>query len=277
MATVNTQSGTTYSALGNNTFVVNDGADITIANFGGVGTSSRPAASILAELDVLKFQGSTQLNFINMQLAQVGQDLVISFAGNATKVTLTNFTLENLDNLGYKGIGNILFNGDTSIQDSFDVVNADEQPTSVLRRYTSTFLNDLDNTVSGKDDANDVINGQGGNDTLYGLGGNDVLRGDAGNDVLVGGVGNDTVTGGSGSDTFVLAIGAGTDTVTDFVSTQDFIGLTGGLTVADLSVSLGTGANVNDTVVSLANGTQTLAILKGVQISNISDISFKTV
>jgi Ca2+-binding RTX toxin-like protein len=277
MATVNTQSGTTYSALGNNTFVVNDGADITIANFGGVGTSSRPSASILAELDVLKFQGSTQLNFINMQLAQVGQDLVISFAGNATKVTLTNFTLENLDNLGYKGIGNILFNGDTAIQDSFDVVNADEQPTSVLRRYTSTFLNDLDNTVSGKDDANDVINGQGGNDTLYGLGGNDVLRGDAGNDTLVGGIGNDTVTGGSGSDTFVLAIGAGTDTVTDFVSTQDFIGLTGGLTVADLSVSLGTGANVNDTVVSLANGTQTLAVLKGVQISSISDISFKTV
>jgi serralysin len=277
MTTVHTQSGSTYSGAGNNTFVVNDGADITIADFGGIGLSNRPSASILAELDVLKFQGSNQLNFINMQLAQVGRNLVISFAGNDTRVTLTNFTMENLDNLGYRGIGNILFNGDTSILDSFDVINADAQPTSVLRRYTSTFLNDLDNTVSGKNDANDVINGQGGNDTLFGLGGNDVLRGDAGNDTLIGGVGNDIVTGGSGSDTFVLAIGAGTDTVTDFVSAQDFIGLTGGLTVADLSVSLGTGSNASNTIISLANGTQTLAVLQGVQINNISDISFKTV
>lgn len=270
---------------GQNTFVVNNGENLIITDFGGVGTGNRPSANVLGELDTLKFQGSPDLNFKNMELTEVnnidgGKDLVINFTGNSTQVTLKNFSLENLENLGLKGgTGNILFDGDTTIKDSFDVIDANAQISQVNREYTATFLNDLDNNVMGKDNSNDVINGQGGNDSLYGLSGKDILRGDGGNDVLVGGSGNDILTGGSGSDTFVLAAGSGTDTITDFAST-DVIGLSGGLTINDLTISWGTGANTtNDTSIIMSTGgtQEVLAILQGVQINNISEISFLNV
>lgn len=275
-----------FSGLGGqNTFVVNNGENLIITDFGGAGTGNRPSANVLGELDTLKFQGSPDLNFKNMELTEVnnidgGKDLVINFTGNSTQVTLKNFSLENLENLGLKGgTGNILFDGDTTIKDSFDVIDANAQISQVNRAYIATFLNDLDNNVMGKDNSNDVINGQGGNDSLYGLSGKDILRGDDGNDVLVGGSGNDILTGGSGSDTFVLAAGSGTDTITDFTST-DVIGLSSGLTINDLTISWGTGANTtNDTSIIMSTGgtQEVLAILQGVQINNISDISFLNV
>ncbi|MCU0565057.1 MAG: hypothetical protein MUF49_00480 [Oculatellaceae cyanobacterium Prado106] len=272
MATVNTQSGLTYSGSGGkNTFVIDEGSAVTITDFGGVGKKNRPSASILSELDTLKFQGAPLLNFVNLKLDQVGADVVISFMGSSTQVTLKDFSLENLDNIGFKkGTGNILFNGETRIQDSFDVVDADAQINTVARRFVSTFLNDLDNTVSGKDNSNDIINGMGGNDTLFGLGGNDTLRGNAGQDMLVGGLGNDIVKGGGGSDTFVLATGAGTDRIIDFNNLVDKIGLTEGLAIADLTLSLGSG----NTLVTQTSTSEVLATLQGVQITDITTIQF---
>jgi Ca2+-binding RTX toxin-like protein len=60
-----------------------------------------------------------------------------------------------------------------------------------------TGSNDL---LTGKDNVNDTINGNGGHDTLYGLSGDDVLTGSAGNDTLYGGAGNDRLEGGTGGD-----------------------------------------------------------------------------
>ncbi len=87
---------------------------------------------------------------------------------------LKDFALENLDNLSKApgatvNLGNILFDGDRTIQDSFDVFNAEDIRKFLFNRNTVTFLNDLDNVVFGFND--DVINGQGGNDRLFGLGG----------------------------------------------------------------------------------------------------------
>ena len=128
-----------------------------------------------------------------------------------------------LDNLSEatgasEDIGNILFDGQAKIEDSFDVFNANQQRGKVFNKNSVTFLNDLDNNTQGFNDSNDVINGQGGNDKLEGLSGDDLLRGGAGNDTLTGGVANDTLTGGPGNDLFVLAAGAGTGTITDFTS-----------------------------------------------------------
>ena len=50
------------------------------------------------------------------------------------------------------------------------------------------------NTLEGKDDEPDTINGFGGNDTLFGFGGDDTLDGGAEGDVINGGNGFDTVS-----------------------------------------------------------------------------------
>jgi Ca2+-binding RTX toxin-like protein len=107
-------------------------------------------------------------------------------------------------------------------------------------------------TLTGRDNVNDVINGNDGNDTLYGLSGDDTLRGGAGNDNLYGGAGNDkleggagtdyldggdgndrldggvgsdTLRGGAGNDVFVFAKGGGNDLIADFTAGQDKIDL----------------------------------------------------
>jgi len=87
---------------------------------------------------------------------------VIGFEGIPdVEARLVNFDLEDLDNrlMAYLS-GNILFNGQTEIQDSFDVANANQNLERVFNQDTVTFLNDLDNDTKGWDDSNDVINGQ---------------------------------------------------------------------------------------------------------------------
>lgn len=85
----------------------------------------------------------------------------------------------------------------------------------------------------------DRIGGKSGNDRLFGDAGDDQIWGDDGDDLIRGGLGNDTLTGdnfsgGQGTDTFVLAIGEGTDIITDFKVGTDFIGLADGLTFGQL-------------------------------------------
>ncbi|MGQ9873210.1 alkaline phosphatase [Leptodesmis sp.] len=187
-------------------------------DFGGISRGVNPSSSTIAELDTIKLEGSG-LTARNMLLTQDGDDLIITFEGIAnTGVILRNFALENLDNLtkatgASVDLGNILFDGQTTFQDSFDVFNKDDVRTVVFNRNTVTFLNDLDNTVSGFHDSDDVINGQGGNDRLYGLDGNDILRGGDGNDWLFAGSGSDILVGGVGDDTLNLGHDHSADTV----------------------------------------------------------------
>ncbi|WP_315859421.1 calcium-binding protein [Cyanobium sp. Cruz CV13-4-11] len=73
--------------------------------------------------------------------------------------------------------------------------------------------------------ANDWISGDDGADSISGLAGDDFILGGAGNDTLIGGLGADMLTGGSGNDQFQWATGDGTDTITDFSTTEDQIAL----------------------------------------------------
>ncbi|MBW4549589.1 MAG: S8 family serine peptidase, partial [Aphanocapsa sp. GSE-SYN-MK-11-07L] len=234
------------------TFVIRlgDGTD-TVTDFRSVGKGSQPTQPVIGETDTIKFEGAG-LTARNMLLTQKGSSLEIAFEGiDNPKVILNNFALENLDNLSQASgakvnLGSILFNGQTTVQDSFDVFDANLTRTTIWNRNSVTFLNDLNNTTKGFDNSNDVINAQGGNDTIDGLSGNDLLRGGAGNDSLKGGLGNDTLlgnegndvlaggadndilTGGSGQDRFSFDINAafnlaliGQDTITDFALTLD--------------------------------------------------------
>lgn len=83
---------------------------------------------------------------------------------------------------------------------------------------------------------NDILNGGSGNDLLYGGRGDDILIGGEGDDTLSGDGGNDILTGGTGRDIFVLAPRGGIDKITDFTKGQDLIGLSGGLTYAQIRV-----------------------------------------
>ncbi|MEH2290991.1 beta strand repeat-containing protein, partial [Nostoc sp.] len=207
-----------------------DGND-TITDFSGIGKGTTPTSAVIASLDTLQFIGSG-LTAENLQLTQNANNLEVTFENVAsTKVTLENFKLESLDNLPASGatpaIGNILFDGQTNIADSFDVFDANSTQTSLFNKNTVTFLNDLNNSITGFENSNDVINAQGGNDIIYGLSGNDLLRGGDGNDTLVGGTGDDTLVGGAGADCFVYnndaAFGltaVGVDAIADFKNSQ---------------------------------------------------------
>ncbi|AVH67137.1 beta strand repeat-containing protein [Nostoc sp. 'Peltigera membranacea cyanobiont' N6] len=244
--TGNKGNDTITGGTGQDRFVYNlgDGVD-TITDFGGVGQGVNPSAAVIAATDTLKFQGAG-LTAQNLLLTKNGSNLEVSFESvvNSPKVILQNFALENLDNLrkvngASVDLGNILFNGQTTIQNDFDVFDANSTLTSVSRENIVTFLNDNNNTVDGFNNSNDVINAQGGNDRIDGKSGNDLLRGGAGNDILIGGSGNDiliggadndTLTGGSGNDQFVYQAfsdkGTTGDTITDFNKNDDKLVLT---------------------------------------------------
>ena len=111
-----------------------------------------------------------------------------------------DFILEDFDNLP-DGVGNIIFDGQSEVQDEIDVFDLQETQAQVFDANKVTFLDGLDNSVDGLDNSNDVINGQAGDDTLDGRSGNELLRGNDGNDLLFGGSGNDTALGGVGLDT----------------------------------------------------------------------------
>lgn len=258
-----------------------DGID-TITDFGSVGTGVNPSAAVTAEIDTLKFEGDG-LTARNMILSQDESNLLLTFEGiEETGVILQDFALENLDNLrtatgASVDIGNVLFDGQTAFQDSFDVFNTNQQSSSVFNNNSVTFLNDRNNNTKGFDKSNDVINGQGGNDKLEGLSGDDLLRGGTGNDTLVGGFGRDALIGGSGNDLFLFAPRAGIDTIADFTDAQDFIGLSGGLGFADVAIAQGTGGSANDTLISILSSNELLAILSGVQASTITSADFSIV
>ena len=105
-------------------------------------------------------------------------------------------------------------------------------------------------TLSGSVCFDEIVGGRG-KDELFGFEGNDTLNGGKGKDILDGGLGNDVLTGGRGKDIFVLATGYGADTITDFNDGNNSIGLSGGLTFADLSFA-GSSILVDDTKEILA-------------------------
>ncbi len=100
-----------------------------------------------------------------------------------------------------------------------------------------------------------------------------MLMGGSGDDFLWGDLGNDTLIGGSGSDRFVLATGAGNDTVLDFENGQDLLGLSGGLTFEQLAIVQSGDA----TSIRVASNNQVLASITGVQASNITQQDFTVV
>ncbi|WP_371260829.1 calcium-binding protein, partial [Myxosarcina sp. GI1] len=281
VATTTINFTNTFSGSGGQKrFTVNAGdGEVIISDFGGVGTGINPPSKVINEVDTLQFIGK-QLTADNLILTQNDKDLELTFKGVAdTTVILSDFNLEQLDNLP-SSIGNILFDGQQKIKDSFDVFNAEQIRSRVFNFNTATFLNDLDNTLQGFNNSDDVIDGLQGNDVLLGRSGDDVLRGNSGDDLLLdggsgsdrldGGKGNDGLFGGIGADEFVLRKGAGTDTIFDFQIGIDSLILAEGLDLNKLTI----GTNENGMKISLSETKEVLANLIGVDASNLTMSDF---
>ena len=113
---------------------------------------------------------------------------------------------------------------------------------------------------------NDTVIGDNGDDLLFGGKGADLLFGAEGNDTLLGDLAQDTLIGGPGNDLFLLRQpGAPTDvaaadSIADFQVGIDSIGLSGGLTFANLRLE----AVGCDTAIRVADSSQVLAVVNGV-------------
>ncbi|MGF2013361.1 beta strand repeat-containing protein [Nostoc sp. DedVER01b] len=276
---------------------------IYITDFGGVGQGINPTAGVIAEVDTLIFQRNG-LTARNLLLTQNGSNLQITFQNSLySTVILQNFALENLDNLSIStgatvDLGNIVFYGQTSTTDSFDVFNANSTQSTIFNKNTVTFLNDLNNNVSGFDDSDDVINGQGGDDIIDGKSGNDLLRGGAGNNLLFGGDGNDyldvsgifvynssdsrltgnnTLNGGAGNDTLtasgskgdnLLSGGDGNDSLDIFGGYYAYLGISDSRSTGNNTLNGGAG---DDTLT--AGGSKGDNLLSGGSGNDSLDIS----
>jgi hypothetical protein len=84
------------------------------------------------------------------------------------------------------------------------------------------------------------------------------------------------VYSGSGSDLFALTTGFGATTINNFGVGKDVLGLTGGLTFEQLSITQGTNGDEFFTQISIANSDDLLANLKWVQADTITSTSFVT-
>ena len=125
--------------------------------------------------------------------------------------------------------------------------------------FASEFGDDMLYGGSGQD----LIFGHGGNDRLFGGTENDQLVGGDGDDLLRGSLGHDILTGDAGSDSFVLAIGEGTDIITDFEIESDILVLYTGISSDTISIAQ------LDNNTSISFGDETLAILSGVNSEDL--------
>ncbi|MEC3860463.1 DUF4214 domain-containing protein [Mesobacterium sp. TK19101] len=137
----------------------------------------------------------------------------------------------------------------------------------------------------GGDAIRDLFNGSNSGERLVTRGGDDTLNGRGGDDELFGGDGHDRLDGGSGGD--LLHGGAGDDTLTGGVfpdeidtasySNSRFDGPEGAVTagdlgavIVDLQTGTATGAQGNDTLISIENviGSHADDILRGDELGN---------
>ncbi|WP_293252051.1 calcium-binding protein [Microcoleus sp. PH2017_21_RUC_O_A] len=142
--------------------------------------------------------------------------------------------------------------------------------------FDRVFAGGGDDFVKGNR-GNDAIEGGDGNDTLRGGRGQDLLIGGNGDDFLCGDFGIDTLIGGAGADTFVFRPETTSsvanlflaDILVDFNAAEgDKIGLTGGLSAADIAlVAFDTDGNgtADATLVKFSsnNGDRILAVVLG--------------
>ena len=167
----------------------------------------------------------------------------------------------------YAGEGLIGTDGDDRINsfDGDDWIEAGLGNDSVWGSHGNDWIRgDSDYTLEGGNDmlyggpGHDLIIGHSGSDRLFGGTDNDRLEGGEGDDLLRGSLGYDILTGDAGRDRFVLAVGEGTDIITDFEIDVDTLVLYAGASLDTISITQ------LDSNTAISFGDETLAILNGI-------------
>ena len=214
------------------------------------------ATRILLEQEVEAVQPLLMVgdNTDNFAFGKEGNDTIIGNGGNDTLYG------NQQSDLMFGGEGNdSLYGGKDN-----DTLNGNQGDDVLFGNLGNDVLyGGKNNDIVYGNQGDDLVYGDLGNDTLYGGQNNDSLLGGDGDDILSGDFGSDTLIGGAGKDTFVLDPLRGTDVVVDFEDGQDLLGLAGGLTFAQLSISGGSGV----TQIRLTSTNELLASLTGAQVS----------
>jgi FG-GAP-like repeat/RTX calcium-binding nonapeptide repeat (4 copies)/FG-GAP repeat len=164
------------------------------------------------------------------------------------------------------GGDNILFLGEGD-----DLIKGSEGNDSIFGESgNDTLCGAAGDDLLGGNGNQDLIGGGEGNDSIYGGKENDTLFGCEGNDFLSGDLGDDSLIGGLGNDIFVLGSDRGFDTIADFTSGQDLIGLTGGLTFQQLAIT----QNAGGALIKIASTGESLGVLSGANASAITSLNF---
>jgi hypothetical protein len=138
------------------------------------------------------------------------------------------------------------------------------------------------NEIYANEGSNIISAGNGGNlihagsrkDAIRTGSGNDTIYAGEGDNYIDSGKGDDTLYSGSGRDFFVLHPGLGFDTIINFNTRRDKLGLTDGLTVNDLTVKrVSQGGYFTE--ISVTNTGDVLARLQGVH-ATANQISWET-
>jgi len=212
-----------------------------------------------------------------------GNDTLFGVAGNDTIFG------DGDDDFIYGGQGNDVLYGN---QGNDRIYGGKGDDTIYGGKENDFIRGDLDRDFLRGDLGDDSIYGGKGDDSLYGGKGNDILNGDDDNDVLFGDLGADRLFGGAGRDLFVVGRVTGettrttggpllteADIIEDFQDGIDAIGLAGGLTFANLSITEGTGVLAGSTIIqdTLTGATpEFLAVIRGVAPTSISEADFTT-
>ena len=184
---------------GNDVIRLGEGADTVVFNRGdGQDKISRSAASGGAAQSVVRLGAGLTTTDTQVLRGAAGSseadDIGLSF-GQGDRITLQSLALNPTSNIA-----------------SIEFADGTQWTAAALVSMAST-LNGTANadTLQGRYDSNNRLNGLAGDDMLYG--GNK-------NDVLDGGAGNDTLDGGAGNDTYLFGRGSGQDTLSSYESTS---------------------------------------------------------
>jgi Ca2+-binding RTX toxin-like protein len=187
--------------VGNDVYLLAKGAGIdTISDYD----------TTVGNSDVVQFVDVKSTEVTSMEC--VGDNLVIKY-GAADQVSIIDYF-----STSYPGskVEQFKFSDGVTWDDAF--IKATVTITGDAAVNTLYGRNDITNRMFGLD-GNDTLNGGALADVLNGGNGDDILNGAAGADTLLGGAGNDKLNGDVGNDLYLLAKGAGIDTITDYDTT----------------------------------------------------------
>ena len=225
--------------------------------------------------------GGNQASSINLSIGSSPDGLVYILDANNNDVTLAPGFLAS-----YRQ-GLHALDGNDRILGSLDgeTINGNQGADSLIGAGgNDTLFGGKDSDFVDGGDGDDLLNGNIGQDLVLGGKGNDLIYGGKDRDSLVGGDGNDTLsgdlgvdtlTGGAGNDLFVLRWDdAGSDltnvdTIVDFTP-GDRIGLTGGLSLTNLSLQPFSNSGQNGTLIQVASTGEVLGYVANVAPTNLS-------